>query len=220
MMKKILIFLLLGLFKAKAQQIVLDPGHLAIVNENGFVRLASEMSHHDMLENIADRLDDVKINLSAVILTEQIVYRSLSEVNNALKDSRSVLQIASLSAQIFSLTEEILSSAKSAPYLLLFAELSCRQAKDRGAKLVLEVSNLCLKEQQGLLLNHEKRDALLEKISLELKVISALLYSVKKCMYWAKVNGLLQSVNPFSTFINTDKRLAEDILNKIKTLKP
>jgi len=52
--------------------IIYDAKHLAIVNENGAVRLVSEQTHNNMLGNIRGRIDDINVNLSSVVLVQNI----------------------------------------------------------------------------------------------------------------------------------------------------
>ena len=61
-------------------------------------------------------------------------------------------------------------------------------------------------------MDYQKRDYLLNKISLELKVIRALIFSMHRAIYWAKINGIVKSINPYASFINTDKQKADEIL--------
>ena len=68
-------------------------------------------------------------------------------------------------------------------------------------------------------MDYEKRDALLRKIVLELRVMRALAYSMHRSMYYAKLRGILRSVNPYSEFINRDRRMVDDIIYKVKILK-
>jgi hypothetical protein len=219
-MRRYCLFLLLLLSqRGFPQRIVIDRGHLAAVMENNAVRLSAELSHQQNLRDIDEALKAVHVNLGAVIFTEQLVYRSMTEVDQGLKSAMAVRQISALSLEIISESRGILALAVSAPHLLLFAEQTTRQMSGRGASLATEVAGLVLKEREDLLLDFGKRDALLKKISLELKTIRALLFSIKKCMYWAKARGLLHSVNPYAGFINTDKRMVENLLLNYKTLK-
>lgn len=219
-MKAILLFFLLfWAMLSAAQRIVLDRGHLKSVTENNVARLSAELNHDQALQDIHDRLGEIHLNLGAVILTEQLIYRSLTQVDQGLKSAMALRQIGELSLEIISQSKEVLSLAASAPQLLAFAEGTCAQMAARGSRLVSEVSELVLKEEADLLMDFSKRDALLKKISLELKIIRALLFSIKKCMYWAKINGIWRSANPFSGFINTDKRTVENLLLTYKILK-
>ncbi|QIL40643.1 hypothetical protein G7074_16045 [Pedobacter sp. HDW13] len=215
----LLLFALSCSTRVLAQRIVFDRRHFAIVNENNAVRLSAELSHQSDLREITSHLKDIQLNLTGVILTEQLIYASLTQVENGLKSAYALRQIGELSLEIITESKEVLDAARSSPALLLFAQTNCQQLEGRGVKLVQEVSTVVMREGENLLMDYASRDALLKKISLELKTIRALLYSVKKCMYWAKVNGMLQTANPFKSFINTDKRMVENLLLNYKTLK-
>jgi len=215
----LLLFALSCSTRVLAQRIVFDRLHFAIVNENNAVRLSAELSHQSDLREITSHLKDIQLNLTGVILTEQLIYASLTQVENGLKSAFALRQIGELSLEIITESKEVLDAARSSPALLLFAQTNCQQLEGRGIRLVQEVSTVVMREGENLLMDYASRDALLKKISLELKTIRALLYSIKKCMYWAKVNGMLKTANPFKSFINTDKRMVENLLLNYKTLK-
>ncbi|WP_316738463.1 hypothetical protein [Pedobacter aquatilis] len=205
---------------AKAQRVVFDRDHFNIVNENGAVRLGSELTHNSLLNTINSRLSDIQLNLSAVVLVQDIIFRSLSEVDDGLKSAIAVQQIGGLCIEITASTAKVVELAKSNPALLLFAESVAADAKRRGYDLLLEVSTLVLKEGDNLLMDFEKRDALLKKISLELKVIRALVFSMEKSMYWARLKGIFRSLNPYQNFINRDEQLINNIINQYHLLNP
>lgn len=199
--------------------IAYDSKHLAIVGENGAARSAAEMTHSSYLGSIKDRLDDINLNVSSVVLVQDMIHRSLTEVDQALRTGLTVKQIGELSAEIVSECDLMLQTAKDAPYLLLFAEEVAQQLKNRGVNLVAEVSGFVLKEGQNVLMDYSKRDQLLRKVVLELRVMRALAYSMHKAMYWAKLRGIFRTLNPYSQFINQDKRMVDDLIYKINVLK-
>lgn len=205
-------FLFVCAGSTKAQTVVFDPGHFAIVNENGAVRLAAENTHNNYLNTIRNRLDDINLNISSVILVQTLIHNSLTQVNQALKSGIAAAQVAQISAEIVRESNAMIEIAGSEPYLLLFAEDVARQTKARGINLVSEVSAFVLKEGSNILMDYEKRDALLRKVILELKVMRALCYSMGRSMYWAKMNGVLKTANPYRDFINQDTRKAEEII--------
>lgn len=219
-MKPILLLIALSVSaQALAQRIVFDRRHFAIVNENNAVRLSAELAHQSDLREITAQFKQIQLNLAGVILTEQLIYACLTQVENGLKSTQALRQIGQLSAEIIAESSTVLDAAPSSPALLLFAQQSCAQLKERGFRLVQQVSAVVIKEGENLLMDYASRDQLLKKISLELKTIRALIYSIKKCMYWAKVNGMLKTVNPYKGFINTDRRMVENLLFNLKTLK-
>jgi len=199
--------------------VVFDPGHFAIVNENGAVRLAAENTHNSYLNTIRNRLDDINVNVSSVVLVQTLIHNSLTQVNQALKSGIAAAQIIQISSEIVQESNAMIAIASSEPYLLLFAEDVARQMKSRGINLVSEVSAFVLREGSNVLMDYEKRDALLRKIILELKVMRALCYSMGRSMYWAKVNGVLKTANPYRNFVNQDARMAEDIIRNYQLLK-
>lgn len=197
-----------------------DRNHFNIVNENGAVRLAAENTHNNYLTNINNRLSDIKVDVASVILVQTMIKSSLVQVNKALKSGLQVKQIIEISNNIISESNSIIEIAGSEPYLLLFAEDMSRQTKIRAVNLVTEVSAFVLKEGDNVLMDYEKRDALLFKIVLELRVLRSMVYGIYRSMYWAKLNGVLKTLNPYRGFINQDRRMGEEIIYNLNNLKP
>lgn len=204
---------------AQGATVISDTRHLAIVNENAAVRYAAENTHNSYLGTINQKLDDIKVNISSVLLVQDMIYRSLAEVNGILRAGLTAGQIGGMASEIIRECELMVLTAKDSPHLLLFAEDVAAHMKSRGVSLAMEVSDFILKEGSGVLMDYEKRDALLRKIVLELRVIRALAFSMHRSMERAKILGMLRMLNPYQGFINRDTRLADDIIYKIKIIK-
>jgi hypothetical protein len=204
---------------AAAQTVIFDKGHFGIINENGGVREAAENMHNHYLGIIHDRLDDINLNISSLVLVQSMIKNSLTQVNEALKSGLTLIQIGQICREIISESDEMIQTARSDPLSLLFAQDVAGQLKNRGIRLVTEVSGFILKEDGNVLMDYEKRDALLRKIILELKVMRALVYSMNRSMYWARQNGMWKAANPFRDFVNRDNRLTDDIIFNSHLLK-
>lgn len=211
--------LLLAILKSAAQKVVFDRNHFNIVNENGSVRSVAENTHQNYLSSINNKLSDINLNISSVIMVQTLIFNSLTQVNQALRNGIALRQIGEISTEIIYESNKMIQTAASEPYLLLFAEDVARQMKNRGIRLINDVSAFVLKEGGNALMDYEKRDALLRKIILELRVMRSLVYSMQRSMYWAKVNGILKTVNPYKNFINQDTRLVNDILFRYDIIK-
>ncbi len=170
------------------------------------------------MNNIRNSLDDININVSSVVMVQTMIHNSLAQVNRALKSGIALVQIGEISIEIIQESNAMIDIAGNEPYLLLFAEDVARQMKTRGINLVSEVSAFVLKEGGNVLMDYEKRDILLRKIILELKVMRALCYSMGRSMYWAKTNGVLKTANPYRNFINQDVQKAREIISNINAL--
>lgn len=221
-MKKLLTLILAGCalpcFSQSYVTIVIDTEHLAIVNENGAVRLAGEQAHNQMLDNIKKNLSTININLSSVALVQRMLYRSLSQVDQALRSGRALRQIGTLVQDISTHGSKMLEVARTDPWLLAVAEDTAKKLGNRGLALASEVSEFILSQGGSVLMDFRKRDQLLAKVTLELKVIRALLFSMERSIYWAKINGLWKTVNPYTNFINRDKMKAEEIIRNYHIL--
>lgn len=211
--------LLLAALNSSAQKVVFDRNHFNIVNENGAVRSAAENTHQNYLSSINNKLSDINLNVSSVVMVQALIHASLTEVNQALRSGIALRQIGEISNEIIYESNKMIQTAASDPHLLLFAEDVARQTKNRGLRLVGEVSSFVLKNGENVLMDYEKRDALLRKILLELRVMRTLVYSMQRAIYWAKVNGILKTVNPYKNFINQDTRLVDDIIFKYQIIK-
>ncbi|MEJ2881055.1 hypothetical protein [Pedobacter sp. GR22-6] len=215
----VLVLLLVFSGAAFAQRVVFDRRHFNSVNENGAMRLSAENTHNAYLSTIMQRLDDINLNVSSVLLVQQIIHASLSEVNQALKTGIMARQVGSLVAEIVSESNELLALVRDDPHLLLFAEEVARPLKGRGVNLAAEVSGFVLREGSNVLMDFDRRDLLLKKVILELQVMRSLVFSMSRSMYWAKQAGLLRSLNPYQSFLNQDKRKADELLLNLKFLK-
>jgi hypothetical protein len=215
----LILFLCISLSKINAQSIIFDPGHFEIVMENGLTREAAESTHQNYLSTINQRLSDINLDVSSVVLVQNMIYNSLANVDGTLKNGLAVRQIAAIIAEISSQCSQMAMLAKDDPALLLFAQDVAGQLKDRGLKLITEVSSFVLKEGDNVLMDYEKRDQLLRKIVLELQVMRALSYSMYKSMYWARERGIFKSADPFQQFINQDTRLADGLILQYNILK-
>lgn len=189
-----------------------DRDHLRIVNENGAMRNSSELMYQQSLEGIKQNTDDIGVNTASLAMLQTIIHRSLSEVNEALKDAIQVKYIGQLFQMIRINSNEVLSMASHDPILLLFAEEYIRQAKERSLSLVTEVSGFILGPGNNLLINHNVRDELLSKVRTELQLINGYMLTIKNSMYWAKMNGVLKRLNPYQAYINQDINLVDRIL--------
>nr|WP_226904948.1 hypothetical protein [Pedobacter schmidteae] len=201
------------------QRLIFDRRHFTAVNENGAMRLAAENTHNNYLSTIKQRLDDINLNVSSIVLVQNIMHGALVEVNQVLKSGIMARQVGRLVTEIVSESNSMLEMVRSDPHLLFFAEDVARQLKSRGLNLVAEVSDFVLREGENVLMDFDKRDLLLKKVILELQVMRALLYSMHRSMYWAKQAGLLRSLNPYQGFINQDRRMVDELLFNLKQLE-
>ncbi|WP_443938832.1 hypothetical protein [Pedobacter sp. MW01-1-1] len=202
-----------------AQRAVFDASHFAIVIENGAVRNATEIGHTDLLSKISTSIDNINLNTTSIVLAQNMIYSSLSNVNSALKNGLAVKEMYSICEEIIEYGVEMSKLASSEPYLVLFSEQIIRDMVKRSSAMIIEVSEFIVKEERDILMDFNSRDALIASMRNHLKIIRGLAYGAWKAVYWAKVRGVFNMLNPFQGYINRDRQLVADIISKIKYLK-
>jgi hypothetical protein len=201
------------------QKVVYDKYVFSTVNANGAVRQAAEATNHRYYDKVNDNLEKIQLNASTIILAQDMIFRSLSNVNSALRNGRMVLAMSNQVERIVTYSNYMVNAAKEEPYLLLFAEQSAQEVKTRSLALITDVSEVILKEGENMMMDYNARDELLKKVSRELSILAGLTYSGYSMMMSAKRAGVLKRLNPYSGYINQDVNLAGDIARKFEYLK-
>ncbi|MCA5004045.1 hypothetical protein [Sphingobacterium bovistauri] len=218
-MKKIAIIIMaLSINFAKAQ-IYIDP-----------TVAAATATHAGVINN---QLNDVNRNLTLIqrgqlAITGQLtiandlqnqIYRGLTEVAAVMRSLVAVKDISEVSTDIVENINKALVIAKTNPILLLFAEESAREFKSRATNLALEVGTFVLKGGKDNLLDSGERAKILNHIRIELNILRGIAFGMQRSMFWAQQRGILQSLNPYSKFINIDKSIADDIIRNSRLVK-
>lgn len=191
---------------------------------------AATATHAGVINN---QLDDVKQNLTLIqrgqlAITGQLtianelqnqIYRGLSEVSAVMRSLLAVKDITEISSDIVENVNKALLIAKTNPILLLFAEQGAREFKTRASNLAVEVGTFALKGGKDNLLDSGERAKLLNFIRIELNILRGITFGMQRSMFWAQQRGIIQSLNPYSTFINIDKNIADDIIRNSRLIK-
>lgn len=148
------------------------------------------------------------------------IYRGLSEVSGVMRSLMSIRDIYEISEDIVNDVNKAIVVAGENPELLLFAESGAREFKSRATSLAVDVSSFVLRSGKEALMDSGERARLLNRIVTDLTILRGVAYGMYRCMYWAKQRGFWNSLNPYSGFINIDKRIADDIIRNMKTLRP
>lgn len=213
-----IILMVLSLHLANAQ-VYIDP-----------TVAAATATHAGVINN---QLNNVNENLTLIqrgqlAITGQLtianelqnhIYRGLSEVSGVMRSLLAVKDITEISSDILENVDKALLIAKANPILLLFAEEGAREFKTRATNLALEVGTFALKAGKENLMDSGERAKLLNFIRTELNILRGIAFGMQRSMFWAQQRGILQSLNPYSTFINIDKSIADDIIRNSKLVK-
>lgn len=219
-MKQIIFAAVLLFFASSAfSQIYVDPAVAAATASHAGIMNSQLNRTNDNLTLIQRGQLAVTGQLAIANDLQQTIYKGLSEVSGAVRSLLAVREIAETSSDIFQDVNKAIALAQSNPVLLLFAEQGAGEFKRRATSLAAEVSSFVMQGGLNNLMDSGERAKLLNNIRDQLMVLRGVAYGMQRSMFWAKQRGILNSLNPYSGFINLDTKIADDIIRNAKYLK-
>jgi hypothetical protein len=211
--------LLSALPGAFAQELVVDPAVSGAIAINAGIINSQLNTTNDKLNLIQKGQLAVSGQLVIVNNLQNKIYQGLSQVASVINNLSTIKEIAECGSDIISDVESSVKLAKSDPVLLLFAEQGARDFETRATILAADVSAFVLKGGKGNLMDSGERGKLLNHIADEMRILRGIAYGMDRAMYWAKINGVFRSLNPWAEWQNQDVRIANDVLTNAKYLK-
>jgi hypothetical protein len=204
---------------AQAQELVVDPASSAAIAVNAGIINSQMNTTNNNLSLISKGQLAITGQLTIVNTLQNDIYKGLSQVASVISNLSTIKQIADCGTDIVSDVEQSITLAKSDPVLLLFAEQGARDFETRAITLSADVSAFVLKGGGNNLMDSGERGKLLNHIQSEMQILRGIAYGMQRAMYWAKMRGIFQSLNPWATWQNMDVRIANDVLTNAKYLK-
>ena len=206
---------------AHAQELVVDPVTSAAIAVDASTINGQMNTTNNNLSLISKGQLAVTGQLTIVNDLQNKIYQGLSQVASVINNITTIKEIADCGTDIVNDVEQSITLAQSDPALLLFAEQGARDFETRAATLAADVSAFVLKADAKNLMDSGERGKLLNHIANEMRILRGIAYGMQRAMYWAKMKGLWQSLNPWATWQNMDVRIANDVLTRAKpTLMP
>ena len=215
-----LLFLLCFLVRlATAQELVVDPTTSAAIAVNAGVINSQMNTTNNNLSLIQKGQLAVTGQLTIANTLQNDIYKGLSQVASVINNLESIKEIATCGSDIISDVEQAEQLAQSDPVLLLFAEQGAREFETRAVALATYVSAFVMQSGGNNLMDSGERARLLNHIESQLQILRGISYGMQRAIYWAKMRGIFQSLNPWATWQNEDKQIAISVLNNAKYLK-
>jgi len=215
----LLLLFCLGAKRAFCQELVVDPTTSAAILVNSSVINGQLNTTNNNLSLIQKGQLAVTGQLTIVNKLQNDIYTGLSQVASVINNLETIREIGTCGTDIVSDVERAMTYAKSDPVLLLFAEQGAREFETRAVTLATDVSTFVLQAGGKNLMDSGERGKLLNHIEREMEILRGISYGMQRAMYWAKVNGIWRSLNPWATWQNEDVRIANETINNAKYLK-
>lgn len=214
------LFLMFAQMMLRAQAIVIDPVTTAAIATNSSTINGQLTTTNNNLSAISRGQLAVSSQLVIVNDLQNKIYKGLSEVSAIISNLSAIKEIAVCGGDIAGDVAGAVQLARSNPVLLLFAEQGARDFQNRAVKLAAEVGAFVLQGGKSNLMDSGERGKLINHILSELQILRGIAYGMNRAMYWAKINGVWRSLNPWAEWQNQDVRIANDVLRQAKYLQP
>ncbi|HCR77537.1 hypothetical protein J8N07_06830 [Chryseobacterium arthrosphaerae] len=219
-MKKIITFLIAAFsgIMIKSQQIVINDKLLSQITVNHGVRLASEQAFLDSYEKQKQLYDDINNKTTQIIAIQEYIYGQLKNVNSALTQSKKLIYLYQYLSKIVTNSNKMLDlSAQHPEYAVLVSKYYAEIGK-QTLKLQQEITQDILNEDKDFLMDAMDREMLIEKIFTRVRNINGnILYIILRLENAKKIPYLYQ-VPVLRNYLNIDKAIVGDIIQKYKHL--
>lgn len=216
-MQQIFFFLILLLTSGlKAQQIAINDRLLVQLTTNQGVRMASEQAFLDSYEKQKEMYDDIKNKTAQVIAIQEYIYQQLKNVNSALSQSKKLVYLYQYMGKITANSNKMLNlSAQHSEYAILVSKYYVEIGK-QAVKLKQEVMQDILNEDKDYLMDAMDREMLIEKVFTRVRNINGnILYIILRLENAKKIPYLYQ-VPVLRNYVNIDKAIVGEIIQKYR----
>ena len=195
-----------------------DYNHFTSFMINQNARMASEGVLTRQTDSIEGNINQINTNLLQLVAARTIIHNSLAEVNELFKDGRMMSYMTGLVSDILSEASQISKMGAEDPEIVVFASESVKSIKIQALELYGEISTFISAGGTQAMMNNGTRDELLRKITQRLQLLRGSLFALRNNLYWKRMYGLWNSLNPFSSWVNQDRRIIDQIIREAKAL--
>ena len=143
------------------------------------------------------------------------ILKGLKEVSGTLQNGIQVKEIYSELNKCYTYSSQVVQLASQHPQYAIFGVKASQKTYEQSLKIVTDVSDILASGELNLATAGD-RYKILHNISENVKNLKLWLLAIKLRLEKANRLGFWNSINPFAGYINTDKGIVENIMNRYK----
>ena len=143
------------------------------------------------------------------------ILKGLKEVSGTLQNGIQVKEIYSELNKCYMYSSQVVQLASQHPQYAIFGVKASQKTYEQSLKIVTDVSDILASGELNLATSGD-RYKILHNISENVKNLKLWLLAIKLRLEKANRLGFWNSINPFAGYINTDKGIVENIMNRYK----
>ena len=208
--------LISGFTSVKGQTVVLNDKLLFQLTKNQAVRLASNQSFMNSYEKQKELYDNVNQKISQVVAIQEYIYKQLVNVHSAIKQGKQLYYISKTFVQIGQNAKDVAALTVQYPEYAILLNRFYISAGEELLKMEEELTQNILRENRDFLMDPYDRQALIQNFYTKSQLINGNLICIKIRLKNAKKTPYLFQVPGINSYVNLDKAIVSDIMQKYK----
>lgn len=184
--------------------------------ENTAYKVAWNNKYANKLNDIKNLREKTLASLTIVEEVQRKIFNTLTNVDGAIKDGKTMITIGKKIPVIFKNLEKSAGLAVGKPYLLTITGDMYNVFYQRVLRLSAYLKEVVLKSDEKLLIDPVRRHRFVYDVYCEINVLQQLSQSICNQYELHNLQDAIDKIVPMSTFYNVDKMIVNDILRKIK----
>lgn len=212
----ILLSSVIVVMNAKAQRIVAHTDLIPQMNANSAYKVGMHKLYDNKLNQVKQDREKTLAYATSIEQVQRSVYNSLTNVDGALRNGKTLIYISKRIPQIFNNLSEATQLAAGKPFLMTIAADQAKVIVERIVKLQNYLNDFVLKDDPKSLINPTDRAKFVHEVYTNIQIVHAMSSSLVKTFKLYNLQDAVNKVVPYQTFLNVDKIVLQDVLKKVK----
>ncbi len=207
---------LLCALAAKGQQVVIHHDLIQQATTNTASKVALHGQYRQKLTQIEEHRKGILTHVTTVEEVHRRMFNTLSNVDGALRNGRTLWYISQKVPQIFTNLKTAAVLAKDKPYLVQMLANHSKLMIGRVSRLQQYLQNVVLQNDPQVLINPIQREKMVHEVYTDINIIHSVSQSMVSLFKLYNLQDAVEAVVPLRMYYNMDRILVEDIIRKTK----
>ena len=197
---------------------VINSSLLAHISANHITREASLANFNSIFKKQKEFYEESNKKIVQVVAIHVKIYQNLYNVNSLFGQSKQIKYIKDYVFSIIGNLRKINKLAVENPQYSFWLKKETDQVYSKVLSII-EERKAFLTEDRKRLMDSADRDALLDRIYMKLRLLNVSILDVINIIEFNKSRAYIYSIPVFNNFVEHDKQLVEEIMQKYRRYK-
>ena len=197
---------------------VINSSLLAHITANHVTREASLANFNSIFKKQKEFYEESNKKIVQVVTIHEKIYQNLYNINSLFKQSKQIKYIKDYVFSIIGNLKKMNKLAVENPQYSFWLKKETDQVYSKVLSII-EERKAFLTEDRKRLMDSADRDALLDRIYMKLRLLNVSILDVINIIEFNKSRAYIYSIPVFNNFVEHDKQLVEEIMQKYRCYK-